>query len=93
MTRPQVKKNDPNTPGKKIDDFWETSQKAGIASGCSLDTSVFRCLPESLIFQDFSFEHCQEILQDPKALLDRLFNFDKDNIPDRVIQALPNELN
>eukprot|EP00913_Durusdinium_trenchii_P024528 g23026.t1 len=30
----------------------------------------------------------QEILQDPKALLDRLFNFDKDNIPDRVIQAI-----
>ena len=50
-----VKKNDPNTPGKKYDDYWETSQK--------------------------------EILQDPKALLDRLFNFDKDNIPDRVIQA------
>ena len=51
----EVKKNDPNTPGKKYDDYWETSQK--------------------------------EILQDPKALLDRLFNFDKDNIPDRVIQA------
>ncbi|CAE7346204.1 DNAH1, partial [Symbiodinium pilosum] len=51
-----VKKNDPNTPGKKIDDYWETSQK--------------------------------EILNDPKALLDRLFNFDKDNIPDRVIQAI-----
>ena len=27
------------------------------------------------------------MLQDPKALLDRLFNFDKDNIPDKVIQA------
>ncbi|CAJ1398655.1 unnamed protein product [Effrenium voratum] len=51
-----VKKNDPNTPGKKIDDFWETSQK--------------------------------EILQDAKALLDRLFNFDKDNIPDKVIQTI-----
>ena len=23
----KVKKNDPNTPGKKIDDYWETSQK------------------------------------------------------------------
>ena len=26
----KVKKNDPNTPGKKIDDYWETSQKDGI---------------------------------------------------------------
>jgi len=26
-----VKKNDPNTPGKKIDDYWETSQKELLA--------------------------------------------------------------
>jgi len=51
-----VKKNDPNTPGKKIDDWWETSQK--------------------------------EVLNDPKKLLDRLFDFDKDNIPDKVIQVI-----
>ncbi|CAE8619847.1 unnamed protein product [Polarella glacialis] len=51
-----AKKNDPNTPGKKIDDYWETSQK--------------------------------EVLVDPKKLLDQLFNFDKDNIPDKVIQAI-----
>lgn len=51
-----VKKNDPNTPGKKIDDYWETSQK--------------------------------EVLADPKGLLDRLFQFDKDNIPDKVITAI-----
>merc|ERR1719482_1504930 len=49
-------KNDPNTPGKKIADFWETSQK--------------------------------EVLSDPKKLLDRLFDFDKDNIPDKVISNI-----
>eukprot|EP00929_Paragymnodinium_shiwhaense_P087552 TRINITY_DN476_c0_g8_i1.p1 TRINITY_DN476_c0_g8~~TRINITY_DN476_c0_g8_i1.p1 ORF type:complete len:2571 (-),score=771.76 TRINITY_DN476_c0_g8_i1:261-7973(-) len=51
-----VMKNDPNTPGKKIADYWETSQK--------------------------------EVLTDPKKLLDRLFEFDKDNIPDKVIQTI-----
>merc|ERR1719420_1317036 len=51
-----VKKNDPNTPGKKIDDYWESSQK--------------------------------ELLSDPKKLLDMLFNFDKDNIPEKVIQQI-----
>eukprot|EP00928_Gymnodinium_smaydae_P009061 TRINITY_DN13347_c0_g3_i1.p1 TRINITY_DN13347_c0_g3~~TRINITY_DN13347_c0_g3_i1.p1 ORF type:complete len:4331 (+),score=1052.12 TRINITY_DN13347_c0_g3_i1:55-13047(+) len=51
-----VKKADPNTPGKKIDDYWETSQK--------------------------------EVLADPKKLLDRLFEFDRDNIPEKVIQTI-----
>merc|ERR550514_2522457 len=51
-----VKKNDPNTPGKKIDDYWESSQK--------------------------------ELLADPKKLLVMLFNFDKDNIPEKVIQTI-----
>jgi dynein heavy chain len=51
-----VKKNDPNTPGKKIDDYWESSQK--------------------------------ELLSDPKKLLDMLFNFDKDNIPEKVIATI-----
>jgi len=51
-----VKKADPSNPGKKIDDYWETSQK--------------------------------EVLADPKKLLDRLFEFDKDNIPDKVIQTI-----
>merc|ERR1719174_2907511 len=53
---PPVKKNDPNTPGKKIEDYWESSQK--------------------------------ELLSDPKRLLDMLFNFDKDNIPEKVIQTI-----
>ena len=51
-----VKKNDPNTPGKKIDDYWETSQK--------------------------------EVLVDPAKLLVRLFEFDKDHIPDKIIQTI-----
>jgi dynein heavy chain len=51
-----VKKNDPNTPGKKIDDYWESSQK--------------------------------ELLSDPKKLLEMLFNFDKDNIPEKVIATI-----
>jgi len=51
-----VKKADPSQPGKKIDDYWETSQK--------------------------------ELLADPKLLLTKLINYDKDNIPDRVIQAV-----
>jgi dynein heavy chain len=51
-----VKKADPNQPGKKIDDYWETSQK--------------------------------QLLADPKKLLEELFEFDKDNIPDKVIQQM-----
>jgi dynein heavy chain len=51
-----VKKTDPNNPAKKIDDYWEVSQK--------------------------------QVLQDPKKLLEDLFDFDKDNIPDRVIQTI-----
>jgi dynein heavy chain len=51
-----VKKNDPNTPGKKIDDYWETSKL--------------------------------EVLANPKELLDKLFNFDRDNIPDKIIQTI-----
>jgi dynein heavy chain len=49
-----IKKNDPDNPGKKIDDYWEASQKGP--------------------------------LSDPKKLLDDLFEFDKDNIPEPVIQ-------
>merc|ERR1719191_20664 len=48
-----VKKNDPNVPGKKIDDYCEAAGK--------------------------------ELLVDPKKLLDMLFNFEKDSIPDKVI--------
>ncbi|CAE8610871.1 unnamed protein product [Polarella glacialis] len=51
-----VKKNDPNNPGKKFDDFWEASQKGP--------------------------------LSDPKKLLDDLFQFDKDNIPEPIIAAI-----
>merc|ERR550514_2060989 len=51
-----VKKADPNTPGKKFDDYWEPSQKV--------------------------------VLADPKKLLDDLFEFDKDNIPERVIAKI-----
>merc|ERR1719191_594278 len=51
-----VKKTDPNNPAKKIDDFWETSQK--------------------------------QVLTDPKGLLEQLIDFDKDNIPDKVIQQI-----
>jgi dynein heavy chain len=49
-----IKKADPDNPGKKIDDYWEASQKGP--------------------------------LSDPKKLLDDLFAFDKDNIPEAVIQ-------
>jgi dynein heavy chain len=51
-----VKKADPNTPGKKFDDYWEPSQKV--------------------------------VLADPKKLLDDLFEFDKDNIPERVVAKI-----
>merc|ERR1719316_869664 len=51
-----VRKNDPNTPGKKFDDYWEASQKGPLA--------------------------------DPKKLLEDLFEFDKDNIPEAVIQKI-----
>ena len=44
-----TKKNDPDNPGKKIDDFYDAAKKS--------------------------------IINDAKVLLDRLFNFDKDNIP------------
>ena len=98
----EVKKNDPNTPGKKIDDYWETSQKAwqlpaaalffvapGGLRGRTRDLEGPRFVVSGDLSGEFGDVWClaQEILQDPKALLDRLFNFDKDNIPDRVIQA------
>merc|ERR1719191_2531836 len=51
-----VKKNDPNVPGKKIDDYWDASKS--------------------------------ELLTDPKKLLDMLFNYDKDNIPDKIITQI-----
>jgi len=51
-----VKKNDPNNPSKKIEDYWETSQK--------------------------------QVLVDAKKLLEDLMDFDKDNIPDKVIQTI-----
>jgi dynein heavy chain len=51
-----IKKNDPNTPGKKFDDYWEAGQKG--------------------------------LLADAKGFLASLFNFDKDNIPDRIIKQI-----
>jgi len=51
-----VKKNDPNNPGKKFDDYWDAA-KAGP-------------------------------LSDPKKLLEDLYAFDKDNIPEPVIQKI-----
>ena len=51
-----IKKNDPNNPGKKIDDFWEAGQK--------------------------------QLLTDAKVFINSLFNFDKDNIPDRIIKSI-----
>jgi len=51
-----VRANDPNNPGKKIDDYWEAARAGPLA--------------------------------DPKKLMDDLFEFDKDNIPEPVIQKL-----
>jgi dynein heavy chain, axonemal len=51
-----VKINDPNNPGKKIDDYWEAGKK--------------------------------NLLTDAKAFVSSLFDFDKDNIPDRVIKNI-----
>jgi dynein heavy chain len=55
MVKP-VKKNDPDNPGKKIEDFWEAGKT--------------------------------QLLSDAKAFLQSLFDFDKDNIPDKVIKAI-----
>lgn len=51
-----IKKNDPNQPGKKIDDYWEAGQKG--------------------------------LLGDAKVFINMLFQFDKDNIPDRIIKQI-----
>jgi len=51
-----IKKNDPANPQKKIEDYWEVSQK--------------------------------QVLNDAKKLLDDLFEYDKDNIPDKTIQLI-----
>ena len=51
-----TKTNDPNNPGKKIDDYWDAGKK--------------------------------NLLADAKVFLSSLFNFDKDNIPDKVIKAI-----
>ena len=52
-----TKKNDPDNPGKKIDDFYEA---ANFGLG----------------------------LSSPGMFMDRLFNFDKDNIPEKVIAKI-----
>jgi dynein heavy chain len=51
-----IKKNDPNNPGKKIEDYWDAG-KSGL-------------------------------LSDAKAFMASLIDFDKDNIPDRVIKNI-----
>eukprot|EP01041_Mallomonas_annulata_P000832 gene832-1621_t len=51
-----IKKNDPNQPGKKYDDYFEAGQKG--------------------------------LLSDSKVFVTSLFNFDKDNIPDRIIKNI-----
>merc|ERR1719453_546818 len=51
-----VRKNDPDNPGKKFDDYWEPSQTV--------------------------------VLKDAKKLLEDLFQFDKDNIPEPVINKV-----
>eukprot|EP00811_Abedinium_folium_P035742 NODE_850_length_2734_cov_2.148830.p1 GENE.NODE_850_length_2734_cov_2.148830~~NODE_850_length_2734_cov_2.148830.p1 ORF type:complete len:719 (-),score=245.98 NODE_850_length_2734_cov_2.148830:576-2732(-) len=51
-----IKKPDPTQPGKRIDDYWEASQKGP--------------------------------LQDPAKLLNDLYNFDKDNIPEAIIRKM-----
>eukprot|EP00968_Pinguiococcus_pyrenoidosus_P017694 scaffold1786_cov250-Pinguiococcus_pyrenoidosus.AAC.1 len=51
-----VKKADPNQPGKKVDDYWDSAKS--------------------------------HLLNDSKLLLERMKTFDKDNIPDRVIQKI-----
>ena len=51
-----IKKNDPNNPGKKIDDFWEAGKK--------------------------------ELLVNAAEFIQQLKDFDKDHIPDRVINNI-----
>eukprot|EP00438_Fugacium_kawagutii_P025141 Skav208295 [mRNA] locus=scaffold897:126960:136184:+ [translate_table: standard] len=55
----------------------------------SLSTPEFRSSNYPRHFESLCL---QEILSDPKALLDRLTNFDKDNIPDRAAQAALREV-
>jgi dynein heavy chain len=51
-----VKKADPDQPGKKIDDYWDTAKK--------------------------------HVFVDANKLLHDLIHFDKDNIPDKIIQKV-----
>jgi dynein heavy chain len=50
-----VKAQDPDHPGKTVEDFWEPGRK---------------------------------LLADPRAILDRMFTFDKDNIPERILRKI-----
>merc|ERR1711968_177121 len=49
-------KNDPDNPGKKINDFYDAAKK--------------------------------NLLADAKVLMDKLVHFDKDNIPERIIEKI-----
>ena len=51
-----IKKNDPDTPGKKIEDYWDAGKN--------------------------------NLLSDAKAFILSLKDYDKDNIPDKVIKAI-----
>jgi dynein heavy chain len=51
-----IKKNDPNKPGSKIDDYWEAGKG--------------------------------QLLADAKIFIESLKNFDKDNIPDKIIKSI-----
>jgi hypothetical protein len=39
-----IKKNDPNNPGKKFDDFWEAGQKVGASDETILHLESFICM-------------------------------------------------
>ncbi|KAF4757736.1 Dynein heavy chain 1, axonemal, partial [Perkinsus olseni] len=54
-------KNDPERPGKKTADYWESAKS--------------------------------QVLSDPKGLLEKLFAYDKDNIPDKVISNIEPYIN
>jgi len=58
-----IKKNDPNTPGKKIDDYWEAGKKELLADAKAFMESLFKFDKDNI--PDKTIREIQPLIDDP----------------------------
>jgi dynein heavy chain, axonemal len=95
-----ISKNDPNNPGKKIQDYWEavsgkllwstlcclSAQYGPFWKKCAWGHGFVRAQQRRL--SCFLPQAKANLIYDAKAFLEMLFTFDRDNIPDKIIRAV-----